>query len=148
MNAPRLPPRSGRRRRLRRTAIGKAFADRCGIAVIEFAFALPVFLVFVIGLIEFSRVLWTSNALQLAVDQAARYAVANPSATSDQITEYAAGQMVSIDATHVTLTVSRETAGGVDFVTIVASLPYDSITHLVPIGSITLTGESRVPLTG
>ena len=120
--------------------------DRCGAAAIEFGVALPVFLLFTIGLIEFSRILWTNNALQLAADEAGRYAIAHPTATTDQIQTYATGKLVSVDSSQVTIAVTLETAGGVNFVTVTAATPLTTL--LIPTTGITLTGRSRVPLTG
>jgi len=120
--------------------------DRCGAAAVEFGIALPVFLLFTIGLIEFGRILWTDNALQFAADEAGRYAIANPAATTDQIQIYATGKLVSVDPTQVTITVTLETAGGVNFVTVTTATALT--TPFLPISGINLTGRSRVPLTG
>ncbi len=132
---------SGWRARLRR--FGR---DRQGIAAIEFAVGAPLFILFIIGLIEFSRFLWTDNALSYAAEQAARYALANPTATPTQIQGVAASQVPTLNANAVTVTISYDTANGVQFVTIMVSTPFSSITGLVPIGNITLTSSSRMPV--
>lgn len=138
--------RGSQRGARRRNRIRAFLRDRCGATAVEFGIALPVFLLFTIGLIEFSRILWTNNALQLAADEAGRYAIANPTATTDQIQTYATGKLVSVDPTQVTITVTLETAGGVNFVTVTTATPLT--TPFLPIAGITLTGRSRVPLTG
>ena len=140
--------RARRRKRTRAFSIRAFWRDRGGATAIEFGVALPVFLLFTIGLIEFSRILWTNNALQLAADEAGRYVIANPAATTDQIQTYATGKLVSVDPAQVTITVTRDTAGGVNFVTVTAVTPLSMMTNLVPLTGITLTGRSRVPLTG
>ena len=126
--------------------LATAWKDTRGVAAIEMALTFPVLMVFLLGIIEISRILWTDNALQLAVDDTGRYVLANPSATDDQITSHAANQLVSVEASRVTLAVSRETTGGVNFVTITATIPFEPMTQLVPLGTITLSGRSRIPL--
>jgi Flp pilus assembly protein TadG len=46
-----------------------------GSAAVEAAFALPVLMLFVIGSIEFGRVLWTYHTMLLAVEEGGRYAM-------------------------------------------------------------------------
>lgn len=48
-----------------------------GASTVEFAVAVPAFLLFLLGIIEVARGCWTVNALQNAVAQAARYATLN-----------------------------------------------------------------------
>ena len=43
------------------------------------AFLLPVFILFLLGICEFGRALWTQTALQFAVEAAARCAAVSPS---------------------------------------------------------------------
>ena len=67
-------------------------ADRRGGAFLEFAVALPVFVMLLFGVFEFGRVLWIENALHYSVQQAARCASinANSCGTSDATRTYAA----------------------------------------------------------
>lgn len=125
----------------------RALADRAGTAVIEFALTAPVFLLFLIGIVEGGRALWSDNVLQYAMQQSGRYIIANPSATDAQIQSYAVGQLPSVDPSQVTVTVTRDAVSGVNFVTVNASYAFAPVTSLVPLGTITLTGKTRVPLT-
>jgi len=54
---------------------GKLRRDERGSAVVEFAIGAAVFLTATFGVLEFSRLLWTHNALSDAARRAARYAV-------------------------------------------------------------------------
>src|SRR6266481_5685627 len=57
----------GARQTLRR------LAGACeGVEAIEFAIILPVFLLFILGCIEFGRLFWTQSELQYATEAAAR----------------------------------------------------------------------------
>lgn len=49
-----------------------------GATLMEFAIAGPIFFTAVFGIIEFSRLLWTHNALADAARQGARYAAISP----------------------------------------------------------------------
>lgn len=139
-----MPGRNIFRPRLTRR---RALADRSGTALIEFAFTAPVFLLFLIGIVEGGRALWSDNVLQYAMEQSGRYIIANPDATDAQIQSYAAAQLPSVDPSQVTVTVTRDAVSGVNFVTVNASYAFAPVTSLVPLGTITLTGKTRVPLT-
>ena len=56
------------------------------------AFVLPLFLLFLLGIAEFGRVLWTQTALQFAVEAAARCAAISPSLCTPTVESYAASQ--------------------------------------------------------
>jgi Flp pilus assembly protein TadG len=127
--------------------VRRLLRDRRGGAAVEFAVTISAFLVFLIGIVEFGRALWTDNALQFAADQAGRYVIVNPAATDDEIAGYAAGQLASVNPGEVTIAVSREAVNGVTFVTVSARYDFAPVTGLIPVGVITLRGAARVPLT-
>ena len=57
--------------------------DRMGGAMIEFAMAMPVFVMLLFGIFEFGRMLWIQNALHYLVQQAARCATINVTLCGD-----------------------------------------------------------------
>ena len=121
---------------------------RSGAAAVEFAIILPVLLVIVMGLIDFAMALYTQNTLQFAVERAARYAIVNQSdattAFESQVTTHLAGILADSD---VTITVTADSADGMEFVTIDAIKPYTfSLPFVSFLGSITVSGNTRVPL--
>ncbi|HEX9696594.1 MAG TPA: TadE/TadG family type IV pilus assembly protein [Actinomycetota bacterium] len=124
----------------------RGLTDRSGAAAVEFGVAAPVFLLFVFGTVEFSRVMWTDHELQYVADKASRFVMINPAATTEQIQAYAESKLMVLDPADVTFTVSQEVVNGVTFVTVTASCPFAAIVSFVPIESITLTGKSRMPL--
>lgn len=87
----------------RRTA--SIWRARGGATAVEMAFLLPVFFLFLLGIVEFGRALWTQTALQFAVEAAARCAAVSPS-LCDPVPDYAASQAlgVSIPASAFTYT--------------------------------------------
>jgi len=60
-----------------------------GVAAIEFAFVLPVYLLFIFGIIELGYVLWGDSALKYGASYGARYAFANPTSTAAAIQDFA-----------------------------------------------------------
>lgn len=76
----RSPPAAAARRAdefRRRPA--RLWRARDGATAVEMAFLLPVFMLFLLGICEFGRALWTQTALQFAVEAAARCAAVSPS---------------------------------------------------------------------
>jgi Flp pilus assembly protein TadG len=69
-------------------------AGRRGSAAIEFAIVLPVLLMFVLGLLDCGRLLWTYTTLTYAVEAAARCGAINTitCVTSSNMEVYAATQ--------------------------------------------------------
>lgn len=71
---------------------------RDGTTAIEMALLLPVFLLFLLGIVELGRALWTQTSLQYAVEAAARCAAVTPSScgTASAVTAYAASKVYGL----------------------------------------------------
>jgi Flp pilus assembly protein TadG len=69
--------------------------SNAGSSAVEFAIAAPILFVLMFAVIEFGRAWWTKNALQYAIERAARYAAVCPAncPTDAQVATYAANQM-------------------------------------------------------
>jgi Flp pilus assembly protein TadG len=65
-----------------------------GTAAVEIAILMPVFLVFLFGIVEFGRLMWTQAALQFAVEAAARCYAIDTNCTSASATQDYASQQV------------------------------------------------------
>lgn len=125
---------------------------RCcdGVSAVELAFILPVLLLFLLGICEFGRALWTQNTLQQATEIAARCAVLNAANCTPDVPTYAANQMVGISVSSSDFTyvsgqscgVSGNTKGAL----VTASHVFDPmVPNLVPGLAITLTAKSCYP---
>lgn len=68
-----------------------------GTTSLEFALVALPFLTLLLGIIDFSRLIWTQSALQFAVEKAARCAVVNISlcGTPADVQAYAGSQMLA-----------------------------------------------------
>jgi Flp pilus assembly protein TadG len=64
-----------------------------GATAVEMAFLLPVFLLFMLGIEELGRALWTQVSLQFAVEAASRCAAVSPSLCTPTVEGYAASQV-------------------------------------------------------
>lgn len=115
-----------------------------GATAVEFALVAPVFLLFVLGIIDFGRLFWVKNMMQYATEQTARYAMVTPSASLSDLETYADG-MSSGMVDGITFVAGTETIDTVDYRTITAS--YD-FTFMMPLigGTISLSAKSRTPV--
>jgi Flp pilus assembly protein TadG len=84
-----------------------------GSVAIEYALLLPVLLLFVLGIIDTGRLLWSYATLQRAVDAAARCGAVGAAscATTAQIASYAAGQAFGLAVTPAAFSVSTPACG-------------------------------------
>jgi Flp pilus assembly protein TadG len=84
-----------------------------GSAAIEYALILPALLLFVIGIIDTGRLIWTYTTLSRAAEAAARCAAINTTecGTQAQIQSYAATQAWGLTINAAAFTVTTETCG-------------------------------------
>ena len=121
-------------------------SDRRGAAAAEFALILPILLLMVFGVIEFGRMFWIKNSIQFAVEEAGRYAMVNASATSGELEAYAESKIYGMDPSDITFTITSESSGGTDFVSITGTYQFVTLIPVIPIDPIDLDAKSRVPL--
>ncbi len=86
---------------------------RRGSEAIEFALVLPAFLMFVVGIADVGRLLWTNTTLAHAAAVAARCGAINTSlcGTSSLVASYAATQAFSLGLTAAAFTVTKQACG-------------------------------------
>jgi len=84
-----------------------------GSEAVEFALVLPAFLIFVLGLVDCGRLLWTNGTLAHAVESASRCAVVNTSicGTTATVQAYAVTQAWGLGLTSSAFTVVTTTCG-------------------------------------
>ncbi len=121
---------------------------RRAAAAVEFAFVAPIFLLVVLGAIEVGRALWIKATMQFAVEETARFALVNTSATTTALETYAAAEMASagFNDANVVFTATPDTTGGVDFMTISATYDFNLVSGLIPFDDLQLLAMTRVPL--
>jgi len=111
-----------------------------GVAAVEAALVLPVFLAFVFGIIEVSRAYRIQTALQFAVEDAARCAAINRSTCGsiDAIQNYAASKAPGLTIPPRRFNVTLQRCG----IEVAIDYPFTSLVgNLVPL-SATLSAQS------
>jgi Flp pilus assembly protein TadG len=118
-------------------------SPRSGAALVEFAVVLPVFVLFILGIIEFGRAFMVGQLVTNAAREGARQAVldgSTNSAVTSTINNFllGAGNIPSSNIT-VTITVSRAAAANQlasaisgDLCTIRVSVPFNQVSYLTP----------------
>ena len=83
-----------------------------GVGAVEFAFAAPVLLAFIIGIAQLGILFFANSGLKAAVGEGARYATIFPRPTVDQIKARITSRRFGLDPTYVSeLTVVASEVG-------------------------------------
>jgi len=104
-------------------------AARRGAALVEFALVAPIFLLLVVGSIEFGRAIMVQEALTNASREGVRTGIEDGSLTTDVTTavnNYLTDMSISGASTSVTPADPGTTSGGTE-VTVTVSISYSSI---------------------
>jgi Flp pilus assembly protein TadG len=112
-----------RKRRSKRSA-------RRGAALVEFALVAPIFLMLLVGSLEFGRAIMVQEAITNASREGARTGTFDGALTSDvtsAVNTYLSGMSISGATTSVTPADPGLSAGGTQ-VTVSVSIPYSSVT--------------------
>jgi Flp pilus assembly protein TadG len=116
-------------------------------AAVEFAFVLPVLLLAMLGVFEFGRALWYQNALNYAVEEAARCITIDTTVcSSSSATQSYAASRAGLDFSNSVFTVTTAGCGN----KVSASYPFQTL--ILPVSgssstsySFTLTAQSCFP---
>ncbi len=117
-----------------------------GVAAVEFAIIVPVFVAFTLGIFEGGRMLWIRNSIQTATEEAARYAMAHTTATDAELITEAADYFDAVSMDTPVFTVVRDTVDDVDYVTVNGVYTFQYLFSIFDFGDVQLDGKARVPL--
>lgn len=104
--------------------------DDNGVAAVEFAFTLPIFMGLVIFAAEAARLVYTLSAISFAAAEASRYVVVNQHATEIEILQVAKDSIYGLDPANlqaVLLTAPFNAADQTSLVTITIQYFYEPI---------------------
>jgi len=119
---------------------------RRGAAVVEMALVLPVFLLVVLGIIEFGRAMWVSNMVSNSAREGARMAILDGSSNAEvrQAVQDFLTTSLGVNAADITTTITITPATGNpnpnnecanatsrDLINITVALPFDKVS-LIP----------------
>jgi Flp pilus assembly protein TadG len=114
--------------------------DTHGAAATEFAIALPLLAVFMIGVLQFGQILQTNGALRNALGDGIRYAKVHPTATSSEVLDQTRAGLAGVALNGIkSLTFQRGTQNGADYGQISISYQLHPIMPFVPLPPITLS---------
>jgi Flp pilus assembly protein TadG len=117
-----------------------------GQALVEFALVLPALLLLMLGIMEFGRAVYASNALANAAREGARYGIINPTDTSGiqaHALATAVGLSLSPDSVSVAFPDVQSTAG--KRIRVIVSYHFQVDTPLLS-PDFTLTGSSTMTI--
>ena len=116
--------------------------DRRGASAVEFALAVPVLLIFIIGIVQLGILFFANAGLRSSVAEGARYATIYPRPTDDQIKARAMQQRFGMDPAYLTgPTIVHGTSDGVSYVDIKMdySVPIDFLFYRPPPVTLSVT---------
>jgi len=125
--------------------IRRGLARRDGATSLEFALVALFFFGLSLGAVEVGRAMWVRNSIQFAAEEAARWAIVRPTATTAQVQAELNGRLAAVGQAGAAGTVAFQTNGGRRFVVVTATSPFRTVTGLVPVGPVTLLGQARMP---
>lgn len=151
-----------------RKPCGLSNSSREGAALVEFAVVVPVFAIFLAGIVEFGHLYMVMNSLNAAAKKAARVGVADGISTSDVEAEVLRILSAAIDTSHATVqianagvfdtqgmdpssinyddlpTIELSEAEPRQLFIVRVSVPYDDVAVMTPFWAkgLTLTGQS------
>lgn len=114
-----------------------------GTVAIEFALLLPALLLFILGIADVGRLIWTQTTLDRAVEAAARCAVIDSTTcgTAALTQTYAAGQAFGLTIASTTFTVTTPSCG----IQVAVSMPFTLIIPWLTTSSIALAATACYP---
>ena len=119
--------------------------DEKGVTAIEFAIALPVLVVLMVGILQFGIVLSANGAMRNALGEGLRLAKIDPAATEDRVLARTRYALVGVNRDAITnLTFERGEADHVQFGKISLTIELNPIVPFVPLPPITLSQSKQV----
>lgn len=122
-------------------------SSRRGATAVEYALVLPMLLLFILGIMDTGRLLWTYTTLYRATEAAARCAAVNTTdcGTTAQITNRAVAEAWGLNVDAAAFTVSTQACG----VQVRASYNFTFVIpglgDVAPLGTITLNATACYP---
>jgi len=115
-----------------------------GTVAVEYALVLSALLIFVFGIMDAGRVLWTLTTLERAAEVAARCGAVNTAtcATAAEIQSYAATQAFGLTIASTAFTSSTAACGAL----VTASFPFTFVIPWIATSGITLAATACYPL--
>ncbi len=128
-----------------RRLLYRFYRNQDGSQAIEAAVAVPVFLIFIIGIMSVCHALLIKHSMFYGLDFAGRMAMVSPATSNTTLENTALGRMAGVNADNITVTASDSSAGGIDYKILSASYTYTYAQYL-GLSAVTLTSNITVPI--
>lgn len=119
--------------------------SRRGVAAVEAALILPIFLFLLLGAMKFGEVLYARSAMNHAVEEASRYATIYPTPTDAEIAARFRARSFGFMPARVTPTITRGAISAtVKYIEIKASWSHSIDLILFTVGPVNISAKRRV----
>lgn len=126
-----------------RGIVRRALRDRTAASVIEFAFALPVAVALVLGILQFALVLQASGAIRHAVGEGVRYANLHQDASQSAVATHVRAQMAGIDRAGIdAITLERGVSNGAQYDKVAIEYRLEPVVPFVELNPIVLSDSA------
>lgn len=123
----------------------RIFRSDRGVAAVEAALILPIFLFLLLGTLKFGEVIYARNAMNNAVEEASRYATIYPTPSDADITARFKARSFGFMPSRVTPTITRGAISAtVKYVEVKASWSHSIDLILFKVGPINISAKRRV----
>lgn len=117
--------------------------DQSGVAAIEMAVVLPVFLVFILGLVTLCHAMMVRYTMLYGLDTAARQVMVNPAVSDATLETLARSRMSSINTNLVNIGIVNTSNGSVNSKVLSSSYVY-TFPSIIGLSSVTLNTSVTV----
>ena len=125
----------------------RLFRNTRGAASVEFAFALPVLAVFMLGVLEYGQVLMANGALRNALGDGIRYAKVHPNATTSEVLDQTKDGLTGVSLSGVKkLSFVRGTQNGANYGQIWIAYEMQPMIPFAPLPAVTLVQTKKAYL--
>lgn len=126
----------------------KRLHSQKGVALVEVAISIFFMLLILFGIIEFGRVMYMKNTLNLAAREGARKAAVTPAPVNTGTIVTYVESIIPFDQTGIDVSVTSNPTGFASgsTITVVVTLPFETVVPLLitPLSGITLTGQASM----
>lgn len=137
----------GLRRCASRCALpGRLARDTRGTSAVEVALVMPVFLLLLVGIVEFGRALKHWNEVQYALGKAIRLIHLETSISTTEIVSAMKDYLSSVDPEDLAVTATPTTVTGVDYVKIEVAFPFRMHIPFSDQSSVNISVDAMAPV--
>jgi Flp pilus assembly protein TadG len=116
-----------------------------GAAAVEFAIVSSVFIMLLLGILEFGRALYTQNQIAFLADQAVRRVLMDPDVSSTALESALRDQFTAGNPESLAIEITSESAGSMTYRVVRIDFPFALLVPNIASNLLTLGVDRRVP---